>query len=67
MNRGHSKSIHVFHEGSRGCMRAGIRCIVGRADGREEERIPIKGGWERDDFKAECVRTVASRAMQRAT
>lgn len=67
MNRGHSKPIHVFREGSRGCVRAGIRCIVERADGREEERRPIKGGWGRDDFKAECARTVVARAMQRAT
>lgn len=38
-----------------------------RADGREEERGPIKGDWGRDDFKAECVRTVVTRAVQRAT
>lgn len=67
MNREHSKPIHVFREGSRGCVRAGIWCIEERAGGREEERRPIKGDWGRDDFKAECVRTVAARAVQRAT
>jgi len=57
MNCEHSKPIHVFREGSCGCIYARIRNSgKGKLQAQEEEaRKPINQGVGWNDFKAEYV------------